>query len=238
MKRLSPYWFLHEPLDPEHKYYVLMDFLQELRAELNERSTKKSAREIFLRLDDLKNFKTKRSLSPERIEKITKKDEKTKTKFFEQQNLEEKLAIVDDIISSSEDILYGFGEEMLNILKNLEKLVEVKEFIPAVDQQNSGNSFSLLLIRSKKTNRIHAYLMKESTITQDGHSLSGIIMKKVQMEYDYKFSSDYEFIIHEVLDRIKSKLYTPRVFIAEIDADIDSNEELIKIAKEKAINLF
>jgi len=58
------------------------------------------------------------------------------------------------------------------------------------------------------------------------------------MEYDYKFSSDYEFIIHEVLDRIKSKLYTPRVFIAEIDADIDSNEELVKIAKEKAINLF
>lgn len=238
MKRLSPYWFLLEPLDPEHKYYVLMDFLQELRTELNERSTRKSAREIFLRLDDLKNFRTNRTLSPERIEKITKKEENTKTKFFEQEDLNEKLAAVDQIIANAEDILYGFGEEMLGILKNLEKLVEVKEFIPAVDQNNSGNSFSLLLIRSKKTNRIHAYLMKESTINQDGHSLSGVIMKKVQMEYDYKFSSNYEFIIHEVLDRIKSKLYTPRVFIAEIDADIDSNEELVKIAKEKAINLF
>ena len=122
MKRLSPYWFLQEPLDPEHKYYVLMDFLQELRIELNERSTRKSAREIFLRLDDLKNFRTNRSLSPERIEKITKKEENTKTKFFEQEDLDQKLALVDRIVADSEDILYGFGEEMLNILKNLEKL--------------------------------------------------------------------------------------------------------------------
>ena len=80
--------------------------------------------------------------------------------------------------------------------------------------------------------------MKESIINQDGQSLSGIIMKKVQMEYDYKYSKDYEFIIHEVLDRIKSKLYTPRVFIAEIDAELETNDELVKIAKEKAIKLF
>jgi hypothetical protein len=27
MKKLKPYWFLEDPLDTEHKYYILMDFL-------------------------------------------------------------------------------------------------------------------------------------------------------------------------------------------------------------------
>jgi hypothetical protein len=238
MKRLSPYWFLQGPLDPEHKYYVLMDFLQELRKDLKQRSTKKCAKEVFLRLDDLKNFKNNRSLSPERIEEITKKDEKIKTSFFQDPDYQKNLEVIDQIIEESQDILYNFGEEMLSVLKNLEKLVEVKELFPVVNQESSENSFSLLLIRSTKTNKIDAYLMKESIINQDGQSLSGIIMKKVQMEYDYKYSKDYEFIIHEVLDRIKSKLYTPRVFIAEIDAELETNDELVKIAKEKAIKLF
>jgi hypothetical protein len=238
MKKLSPYWFLQEPIDPEHKTYVLLDFLQDLRSELKKRSTKKCAREIFLRLDDLKNFKNHQDLDPNRIEPVTAGDRSVHQKFLKTQNIEEKLKIVNQIIEDSEELLYNFGEEMLTILKNLEKLVEVKEFQPIVNQDQSGPSFSLLLIRSTKTNKIEAYLMKESKILQDGHSFSGIVMKKVNMEQEYRFSANYEFIIHEVLDRIQSKLYTPRVFIAEIDADIDHNQELVKIAKEKAIGLF
>lgn len=237
MKKLSPYWFLQEPIDPEHKYYVLMDFLQDLRNELNSRSTKKCTREIFIRIEDLKNFKKNKCLSPERLDPITARDQRILQKFLDQET-PEKTQIVDQIIQESESILYNFGEEMLTILKNLEKLVEVKEFQPIVNPDGQEGNFSLLLIRSTKTNKIEAYLMKESKIQQDGHSLSGIIMKKVQMEQDYQFSANYEFIIHEVLDRIQSKLYTPRVFIAEINADLDRNQELVKIAKEKAIGLF
>jgi hypothetical protein len=40
------------------------------------------------------------------------------------------------------------------------------------------------------------------------------------------------------LDKIESVGVTPRVFVAEIDADFDNNEELTKIAKEKVIKLI
>jgi hypothetical protein len=236
MKKLSPYWFLQEPIDSEHKHYVLMDFIQDLRKELSKRSTKKCTREVFIRLSDLKSFKKNKSISPDRLDPITNRDQRILAKFLEKETPESS-KMVHQIIEESEALLYNFSEEMLSILNNLEKLVEVKEFQPIVNQ-NSETAFSLLLIRSIKTNHVEAYLMKESTIQQDGHSLSGIIMKKVQMSANYQFSADYEFIIHEVLDRIQSKLYTPRVFIAEINADISRNEELVKIAKEKAIGLF
>jgi hypothetical protein len=120
----------------------------------------------------------------------------------------------------------------------MENLVEVKELVPPVNQKTDSKNFSLFLIRSTQTDRIDAYLIKESSILQDGESLQGIIMKKVRMETGYKFSSGYEFIIHEVLDKIESVGVTPRVFVAEIDADFDNNEELTKIAKEKVIKLI
>jgi predicted component of viral defense system (DUF524 family) len=185
MKKLSPYWFLQEPIDPEHKYYVLMDFLQDLRDELKTRSTKKCTREIFIRIDDLKNFKKNRSIPPERLVPITDKDQRILQEFLEKET-DEKSKIVNQIIEESETILYNFGEEMLTILKNLEKLVDVKEFQPILNQDNTETNFSLLLIRSIKTNKIEAYLMKESTIQQDGHSISGIIMKKVKMSEEYR----------------------------------------------------
>jgi hypothetical protein len=35
-KSISPIWFLKEPIDPEHKEYVLLDYLKEISKGLNE----------------------------------------------------------------------------------------------------------------------------------------------------------------------------------------------------------
>ncbi len=39
MKSLHPYWFLQSPVDMEHKYYVLMDFLQSVESDLDQKNT-------------------------------------------------------------------------------------------------------------------------------------------------------------------------------------------------------
>jgi hypothetical protein len=238
MKSLSPFWFLDEPIDTEHKQYVLLDFLQVLQGDLKDRSLRRCVREIFIRIEDLKYFKKTMNLSPERIVPLTNKEKDKLNRFLSRNDLTEILPKVLNVIEDSQEILYKFGKEMLTILQSMENLVEVKELVPPVNQKTDSKNFSLFLIRSTQTDRIDAYLIKESSILQDGESLQGIIMKKVRMETGYKFSSDYEFIIHEVLDKIESVGVTPRVFVAEIDADFDNNEELTKIAKEKVIKLI
>jgi hypothetical protein len=63
MKELSPYWFILPPYDVEHKYYVLMDFLQSIKNDLQSRKYTKQVKKITSVYKDLENFKQNSNLS-------------------------------------------------------------------------------------------------------------------------------------------------------------------------------
>jgi hypothetical protein len=46
MKNLQPYWFLQEPIDAEHKYYILMDFLQSVETDLGKKKYSEQIQKI------------------------------------------------------------------------------------------------------------------------------------------------------------------------------------------------
>ena len=45
-KSISPIWFLREPIDPEHKEYVLLDYLKEISKRLNKENCYPIMKEI------------------------------------------------------------------------------------------------------------------------------------------------------------------------------------------------
>ena len=56
MKSLQPYWFLQNPIDAEHKYYVLMDFLQSVENDLGQKKYSEQIQKITRVYNDIKNF--------------------------------------------------------------------------------------------------------------------------------------------------------------------------------------
>ena len=56
MKNLQPYWFLQNPIDAEHKYYVLMDFLQSVEKDLDQKKYSEQIQKITRVYNDIKNF--------------------------------------------------------------------------------------------------------------------------------------------------------------------------------------
>jgi len=47
MKSFKPYWFLEDPLDTEHKYYILMSFLIDIKKSFGKAGYFKKIKTMF-----------------------------------------------------------------------------------------------------------------------------------------------------------------------------------------------
>ena len=56
MKNLKPYWFLESPIDTEHKYYMLMAFLVNLKKSFQTKQFVKKFKELLTIKRDLESF--------------------------------------------------------------------------------------------------------------------------------------------------------------------------------------
>jgi predicted CoA-binding protein len=62
-KNISPIWFLKEPIDPEHKEYILLDYLKEISKELSKENCYSIMKEISKIVKVLNDFRRDNKLS-------------------------------------------------------------------------------------------------------------------------------------------------------------------------------
>jgi len=183
MKNFNPLWFIGEPIDPEHKEYILLDYLKSLTKKLSTNTSYSILREISRIVKVLNEFKEKKEISTD-ILKGMKKDSREYFQNFKFKDLDLSLKYsIEEIIEASLNTLYDYSEVCLEILKEEEAKIKIfrveSKTLLYPDKSNSG----ILIIRNMVTDAIEAYRWQGSVILK---TLNGdkevCIMKKISIK--------------------------------------------------------
>lgn len=237
MKNLSPIWFIKEPIDIEHKEYVLLDYLKSISKNINSKNCYPILRAVSKIVKALNEFKKNNKIGSVLISQLSD-EEKKYMDSFNFKNLEiQKKDLISSIIESSLEILYEYSEIFLDMLKEEEskiKIFKVKSKFNSekIEPAKSG----ILIIRNMVTDKIIPYYWQGSvTLKTDQGSKQICVLKKIILK-NSRYSMNYEFIYHEILDEFSiEKNVSPELFVIEIYEDFDENSDIYKLAKEKFI---
>lgn len=230
MKKLSPVWFLQSPIDVEHKYYILLDFLQSVNLEIQNNRVYFPIKRIFSLIKELDHFRRSGSLLISDYSLIGEEDLEILEKFPLNLTEEEEFEI-DQIIKNSMRILYKYADLGVNLWKKLEGRIKMFNLEVPEIQSDSG----ITIFRNMSTDEVFSYWWKKTEMRMGEETKRGIMLKKVPI-LNSRYSMSYEFIVHETLDSmgIRNGSKFPCTII-EISEDFDLNSEIFKIAKEKFI---
>jgi len=224
MKDIKVTWFLDQPIDSEHKQYILLDFLKSVNKEIEKDNIYYPIKKIFTLIKDLRVMDLildGKSLAPEEMGKR----EKIIFDFYKELNLSEEENIeLKEIVEVSLGCLYRYAELGTNLWKNVEKRINTFSFAG----ENQSNDFGILILRNMASDEVHTYWWSryKSAITS-----SGILMKRVNLLNSY-FSLSYEFIVHEMMQNLGMKALNPQVTVMEISEDFNVESNVLKVAKE------
>jgi hypothetical protein len=215
MKSLQPYWFLQNPIDAEHKYYVLMDFLQSVEKDLDQKKYSEQIQKITRVYNDIKNFQkinklTDKTLRTMTQEEISRMDELTALSWDDDE--------VDYILEGSLEILGKFVDKINPYLEEIEKSIKFKVHNNEVFSKDRG----FVIMRNNKDKKMKIYswvfsIIKVDDIDQVGLLLSELIdpipgyTKSDKKIYDFfnkeinVFSGDQHCFIMADLEKTKSE---------------------------------
>lgn len=233
MGNLSPVWFLTYPLDPEQKTYVLLDHLKNLHKKIQGPQIREVLKQVFVIIEDLKKFKNESYITKQSQDNLSPAEREILA-FYQGKLKEEIWVSVDNIITSSLDILYRYANTGLEILQESQERVKMFEVSPPVGFKGKPN-FGILLLRNLITDEIVSYYWAETT-TKDGKE--GILMKQIKTESSVYYTMSYVWIAHEILEKTKDveRGETPRIIVCEISEDFLEDSDTVIQAKELLIN--
>jgi hypothetical protein len=237
MKNLSTIWFIKEPIDPEHKEYVLLDYLKSISKNINSKNCYPILRAVSKIIKSLNEFKKNNKIGETIISQLTD-SEKSYLKNFNFANLDrEKKESILMIIESSLETLYEYSEIFLDMLKNEESKIKIfkvqsKFNLEKEDPVNSG----ILIIRNMVNDKIIPYYWQGGvTLKTENGNKKICVLKKIILK-NSRYSMNYEFIYHEILDAFSiEKNVSPELYVIEIYEDFDENSDIYKLAKERFI---
>lgn len=230
MKRLSPVWFLQSPIDVEHKYYILLDFLQSVNLEIQNNRVYFPIKRIFSLIKELEHFNQSGSILVTDYSLIGEEDLEILENFPMKLSIEEQKE-VDQVLKNSLRILYKYADIGTNLWKKLEGRIKMFNLEIPETEKDSG----ITIFRNMSTDEVFSYWWKKTEMKIGEDTKKGIMLKKVPI-LNKRYSMSYEFIVHETLDSmgIRNGSKFPCTII-EISEDFDLNSEIFKIAKEKFI---
>jgi hypothetical protein len=236
-KKLSPIWFLKEPLDPEHKEYVLLDYLKSVSKDLNEENCYSVIREVSRIVKTLNEYKESGKIDS--IKKFLKKEDLDFTeKLLKKELTKEESSSIEEIVEKSLETLYGYSEICLEILKGEESKIKIFR-IQSKFEQGDENKSGIVIIRNMVTDKLINYYFKSQVTmkTEDGDK-EIYILKKIHIKNPF-FSLNYEYIYHEILNDFNlDNGILPSLYVIEIYENFEEDSEIYKIAKEKFIGVI
>jgi len=237
-KNISPVWFLKEPLDPEHKEYVLLDYLKSISKDLSRENCYSTLREISRIVRVINDFRRNKEI-PHYLEKTLSKNEKEYVDTFNYSLLDESQKInLSSIIEDSLETLYEYSEICLDILKEEESKIRIfKIQNPTKTEKKSENS-GIVIIRNMITDRLLNYLFHKKIKMETAEGKKEVsILKKIHTKNPF-FSLNYEYIYNEILNEMDfpDPKYSPQIYVIEIYENFEESSEIYKLAKEKFID--
>ena len=235
MKNITPLWFIKDPIDSEHKEYILLDYLKALTKKLNAKTSYSVLKEISRMIRILNDFKESKTLSSSTINTL-KKEDKEYISSFNFNSLDPQIAsIINEIVENSLHTLYDYSEVCLDILKEEESKIKIFKVEPDTIIKPEKSNSGILIIRNMVTDLIEAYRWQGSVMLKTPEGDKEVcIMKRIFLKNKI-FSINYEYIYHEILDEDREKRKSPELYVIEIYENYSENSEILKMAKEKFI---
>lgn len=236
-KNISPVWFLKEPLDLEHKEYVLLDYLKHISKDLNRENCYSILREISRIVRVINDFRREKEI-PGYLEKFLSKEEREYLSKFSYKSLDEQqkenlMGIIEDSLQT----LYEYSEICLDILKEEESKIKIFKIQPPTKSEAKSENSGIVIIRNMITDRLLNYLFHKKINMETPEGKKEVsILKKIHTKNPF-FSLNYEYIYHEILSEMNADpKYSPQIYVIEIYENFEENSEIYKLAKEKFID--
>jgi hypothetical protein len=231
MKSLQPYWFLQSPIDAEHKYYVLMDFLQSVENDLGQKKYSEQIQKITRVYNDIKNFQKTNRLSDKTLRSMTQNEiDKINELTILNQNDEE----IDYILDGSLEVLDGFLNKINPYIEEIERSIRFKIHNDDIFTKDKG----FVIMRNNKDKKMKIYSWAFSIIRIDDIDQVGLLLSELLDPIPMYTKSDkkiYDFFNKEI--SISSK--KSHCFIM-VDLEKNKGEEEISfdIIKDKSIEFI
>lgn len=231
MKTFKPFWFLEDPLDTEHKYYILMSFLVDLKNKIGKRGFEKKFKELLTIKRDLINFAKETEFSQRTMIAMTEEDKKLFLDLLDK-NLE-KIEEIDDIVKNSINVIEKFIEENKAAYDLYNSLICVESYSNSYTSWDQG----FLVIRKEKEEYMKIFTWFFSIVKIDQKEKAALLMTEIldpRCENTKEISKIKEFLKKNIKDF--SEKYDC-ILIAEIAPSVDL-EVGSEMSKEKSIEII
>ena len=231
MKDISQIWFLKSPIDAEHKYYILLDFLKSINEEIKKNNVYSPTKKIFSMIKDLDHFQKNGTMDGHKELFISEEDEELLSFYRENGMKDEVKEEIGMILENSLKVLYKYADMGINLWKKMEGRIKMYNLDVPDGSQESG----ITIFRNMSTDEVFPYWWKKTGIKIGEEVRSGVVLKGISI-LNSKYSMSYEFILHETLVSLGIQDGTKfPCTIIEISEDFDKSSEIFKIAKERFI---
>ena len=230
-KMMKPYWFLESPVDEEHKFYILMDFLTKSKKQFKTKGFEKRFKEILTVKRNLESFDKDTEFTQRTQSNMTEVDT---NRFYEllDKNLN-KVEEIEKIVKTSLDNINKFLDENKDQLARYNSLVAVESYCNQYHLWDSG----FLVVRKSEEEFMKIFSWFFSVITIGGEEKIALLMTEMldpQCETTLEINKIRRFL------KANTKNFSDKldcVLIADVSKDIDIVMGT-EIGKEKSIDLI
>ena len=231
MKDLRSYWFLQKPIDVEYKYYILMDFLQSVENDLNNKKYSEQIQKINRLYGDLKMFQRFQKFNDRTIKSMSQEElDSIKILMKDSQNNEE----VEIIINESIKILDSFMDTLSPYLKEIGESIKFKIF----NENGSNKDRGYIIMRNNKDKKLKIYSWNFSIVKIDETDQVGLLLSELLdplPKYTKMNKKIYDFFIKEIKNFSEN---SGCFIIADLVSTKGEDEISFDLMKEKSIEFI
>jgi hypothetical protein len=231
MKNLQPYWFLQNPIDAEHKYYILMDFLQSVEADLGKKKYSEQIQKITRVYNDIRSFQKFNKLSDRTLKNMTQEELDRSSDLI---TLVDENEEVELILDSSLQVLEGFMEKINPYIEEIEKSLEFKIHNEKFFSKDRG----YVVMRNNKNKKMKIYSWLFSIIKVDEVEQVGLLLSELMdplPEYTKSDRKIYNFFEKEIKNFSR---YTDCFIIVDLEKTKGEDEISFELIKDKSIEFI
>ena len=231
MKNLQPYWFLQNPIDAEHKYYILMDFLQSVEADLGEKKYSEQIQKITRVYNDIKSFQKFNKLSDRTLKNMTQEELDKSSDLITLVHENEE---VDLILEGSLHVLEGFMQKINPYIEEIEKSLEFKIHNEKFFSKDRG----YVVMRNNKNKKMKIYSWLFSIIKVDEVEQVGLLLSELMdplPEYTKSDRKIYSFFEKEIKNFSR---YSDCFIIVDLEKTKGEDEISFELIKDKSIEFI
>jgi hypothetical protein len=231
MKNLKPYWFLESPIDTEHKYYMLMAFLVNLKKSFQTKQFVKKFKELLTIKRDLESFDKNTEFTSKTLSKMTEEERDLVYTILDNNldNIEE----VESIVKNSIRTIENFLDENSFFYEKYNSLVSVESYCAKYNLWDQG----FLVIRKRDEEFMKVFTWFFSIVKVGKKENVALLMTELLdplCENTNEIGKIRKFLKANIRDF--SDQYDC-VLVADVSDDIDI-ETGTDISKEKSIDLI